>query len=84
MRCRSPVFAAVCGPVGFDFNRVGFACGVVIEAAPAIVFRLGDQASGDWVAVDVLDLLYKFGCREDVEVVVPGLPEMGALALEQF
>jgi hypothetical protein len=56
----------------------------VIEAAPAVVFGFGDEASGHGVAVDVLDFLFEFACGEDVEVVVPRLPEVIALALEEF
>jgi hypothetical protein len=56
----------------------------VVEAAPSIVFGFGDQASGDWVAVDVLDLLFEFAGGEDVEVVVAGLPEVASFALEKF
>jgi hypothetical protein len=58
--------------------------GVVVEAAPAVVFGAGDEAAGDGVAVDVADLLYKFGGGEDVEVVIAGLPEVVAVAFEEF
>jgi hypothetical protein len=43
------------GPFGLDFDRAMFAGGVMVEAAPAVVFGFGDEASRDWVAVDVLD-----------------------------
>ncbi len=76
--------AVAYGPVRFDFDGVGFAGGIVVETAPAIVFGFGDYSSGYWVEVDVLDLFYEFGCGEDVEVVVPGLPEMFAAAFEEF
>jgi hypothetical protein len=72
------------GPVRFDFDRGGFAGAVVVEAAPAIVFGMGDEASGDWVVVDVLNFLDEFGCGEDVEIVVARLPEVIAGALEEF
>ena len=49
-------FAASSGPLGFDFDGAGFAGGVVVEAAPAVVFGFGDEAAGDGVAVDVLEL----------------------------
>jgi hypothetical protein len=68
--------------LGFDLYGAGFAGGVVVEAAPAIVFGFGDKASGDWVAVDVLDFFFEFACGEDVEVVVAGLPESLACAFE--
>ena len=77
-------FAAVGGPFGFDFYGGGFAGGVVVEAAPAVVFGFGDESSGDWVAVDVLDLLFEFSGGEEIEVVVAGLPEVGARAFEEF
>ena len=70
------MFAEPGCPFGFDFDCVGFACGVVVEAAPAIVFGFGDEASGDWVAVDVLDFLDSFLVGVDVEVVVTALPEL--------
>jgi hypothetical protein len=72
------------GPVGFDFDGGGLAGGVVVEAAPAVVFGAGDEAAGDGVAVDVADLLYEFGGGEDVEVVIAGLPEVVAVAFEEF
>ena len=56
----------------------------MVEAAPAVVFGFGDEASGDWVAVDVSDFLFEFACGEDVEVVVAGLPEVVAGAFEKF
>ena len=34
--------------------------------------------------MDVLDLFDEFILREDVEVVVPGLPELGPVAFEKF
>lgn len=40
------------GPLGLDFYGAGFAGGVVVEAAPAVAFGVGDEASGDWIAVD--------------------------------
>jgi hypothetical protein len=62
----------------------GFAGGVVVEAAPAVVFRFGDEPSGDRVSVNVLDFLFELGCREDVKVVVAGLPEVVARSFEDF
>jgi hypothetical protein len=56
----------------------------VVEAAPGIVFGFGDEASGDWVAVDVLDFLFEFAGGEDVEVVIARLPELAASAFEEF
>jgi hypothetical protein len=77
-------FSAACGPIGFDFDVGGFAGGVVVEAAPAIVFGFGDEASGDWVAVDVLDFLFELSGGEDVEVVIAGLPEVAVHSFEEF
>src|SRR3979490_2775043 len=48
-------FAAAGGPLGFDFYWVRFAGGVVVEAAPAVVFGFRDQAAGARVAGDVLE-----------------------------
>ena len=56
----------------------------MVEAAPAVVFWFGDESSGDWVAVDVLNFLFEFACGEDVEVVVAGLPEVVAGAFDEF
>jgi hypothetical protein len=72
------LFAVLGGPVGFDFDGGEFAGGVVVEAAPAVVFGFGDESSGYEVAVDVLDFLFEFAWGEDVEVVVAGLPEVVA------
>ena len=77
-------FAAAGGPVGFDFDGGGVAGGVVVEAAPAVVFGFGDEASGDRITVDVLDLLFEFSCGEDVEVVVARLPEVAVRSFEEF
>ena len=71
-------------PLRFDFYWAEFAGGVVVEAAPAIVFGFGDEASGDWISVNVLDLLFELTGREDVEVVVAGLPEVFAGTFEEF
>jgi hypothetical protein len=69
-------FAGAVGPFGFDFDGAGFAGGVVIEAAPAVVFGIGDEAAFYWVAVDVLELLDVLLHAGDVEVVVAALPEL--------
>jgi hypothetical protein len=73
---RGAVCSAVLCPVGFDFDGIGFAGGVVVEAAPAVVFGLGDEIASYWVAVDVLNLLDVFLDAGHVEVVVAGLPEL--------
>src|SRR3981081_378577 len=74
---------AASGPFGFDFDGAGFAGGVVVEAAPAVVFGLGDEASGDGVAMDVLDFLFEFSRGEDVEVRGAGLPEVAVRSFEE-
>jgi len=56
----------------------------VEEAAPGPVFGLFDEGAFDGVAVDVLELLDELGLGEDVEVVVAGLPELGAAAFEEL
>ena len=38
----------------------------MVEAAPAVVFGFGDEASRDGVAVDVLDFFFEFAGGEDV------------------
>ncbi|MDP9049212.1 MAG: hypothetical protein M3O31_00595 [Acidobacteriota bacterium] len=72
------------GTVLFDFDAAGFAGCPVVEAAPWPVFRFRDEAAFDWVAMDVAELLNEFVLGEDVEVVVAGLPELGAGAFEEF
>jgi len=41
------VFAAASCPLGFDFNQAGFTGGVIVEAAPTIVFRSEDESALD-------------------------------------
>ena len=68
----------------FDFYGVGFAGGVVVEAAPTVVFRFSDEAAGDGVAVDVLALFDEFFWARYVEVVVAALPELLLLGGVEF
>ena len=71
-----------CGPFRFDGDGSLFACCVVVIAAPLVEFGCRDEASGDWVAVDVLDFLAELlGCP-DVEVVVARLPEVVAFSFK--
>ena len=51
------------------------------EAGPLPVFGLLYQAASYRVAVDVLEFFYSFGCGEDIEVVVTGLPEWALFVL---
>ena len=55
-------FTAAGGPLGFDFYWAGFAGGVVVEAAPAVVLGFRDEAAGDGVAVDVVELFGELLC----------------------
>jgi len=75
-------FAEVPGPFGFDFDAAGFAGEIVAETAPWPVFGLFDEAAYDWATVDVLQFFNVLSVGEDVEVVVAGLPELFAVALE--
>ena len=70
------MFAATSRPFRFDFYGTYFAYGVVVEAAPAVVFRAFHQTSYDWVAVDVLEFFNVLLVGGDVEVVVAALPEL--------
>jgi hypothetical protein len=70
--------------VGFDLDSADFSGGPVVEAAPGPIFGPLDEAALDRIAMDVLELLDEFGLGEDVEVVVTGLPELGAGAFEEF
>jgi hypothetical protein len=70
--------------LGFDFDGAGFAGGVMAEAAPAIVFWIGDQAASDGVAVDVLELFGELLCARYVEVVVAALPELFLVGRFEF
>jgi hypothetical protein len=63
-------------PFGFNFNGSGFTGDVVVEAAPAIVFWLCDQATLYRVAMDVAELFDLFLRTGDIEVVIATLPEL--------
>jgi len=75
-------FAEVPSPFGFDFDAAGFAGEIVAETAPWPVFGPGNEASLDGIAVDVFQFFNVLSVGEDVEVVVAGLPELFAVALE--
>ena len=62
----------------------GFAGEIVAEAAPWPVFGVFDETSVDRVAMKVAELFDVLPVGEDVEVVVAGLPEVLAVALETF
>ncbi len=71
-------------PACVDFYLTPFACEPVAVAAPGPVFGAVDEATRDWVAVDVAELLGELRVGDDVEVVVAGLPEVGAVGFEEF
>ena len=52
----------------FDFDAARFAGRPVEETAPWPVLGLFDEATGDWIAVDVADLLGEFLLSENVKV----------------
>jgi hypothetical protein len=68
--------ATAASPFGFNFDGTGFAGCVVVEAAPTVAFRTGDETTLDWVAVNVLELFDEFLPARYVEVVVAALPEL--------
>ena len=74
--------AATGCPVGFDLDRAAGAGDVVGKAAPRVVFRAGDEASLDRVAMDVTDDFGAGFFAGDVAVEVAGLPELVAGAFE--
>jgi hypothetical protein len=64
------------GPFRLDFDRASFSGGIVVEAAPVIVFGARHKAPHDRVTVDVANLFDPFLLGVDVEVVVASLPEL--------
>ena len=68
-------FTAAPGPMGFYFNRTSLACSPVPKTRPWPIFGLGDQSPADRIAVDVPQLLHELSLCEDIEVIVPRLPE---------
>ena len=62
----------------------GFVEDVVAIAGVGPVLGGGDEAADDRVGVYVVELFDELVVGEDVEVVVAGLPELGAGALEEF
>ena len=64
------------GPLRLYFYGAGFPGGVVVEAAPAIVFGMGDEAAFDRIAMDVLEFFYELLWTRYIEVVVAALPEL--------
>ena len=62
--------------LGGDSDGVGVVGGVGLEAAPVPCAGFCDESSCDRVAVDVAELFDSLSLREDVEVVVAGLPDV--------
>ena len=63
-------------PLGLDLDGTRIPGGVVIETAPAMIFRANDETSFDRVAVDVANLFDAFLFGMNIEVVVATLPEL--------
>lgn len=70
--------------LGFDLDATLFAGEVMAVARPWPVFWFFDEASFDWVAVNVFQLLYILLMGQDVEVVVAALPELRSISFEEF
>src|SRR3974377_2271225 len=73
-----PIFC----PRRFNFNRPGLPSQVIQETTPGPPCRRVHQSASHRVALDVLHFLFLLGQTPDVEVVVPFLPEMIAIADE--
>ena len=56
-------------------DRTRFVQKVVTVTGPAPVFRFLDEASGNSIAMQVLQLFDSFVVAKDIEIVVAGLPE---------
>ena len=67
----------------FDFDAARLAGRPVEETAPWPVLGLFDEATGDWIAVDVADLLGEFLLRKR-QSRLRGAPQVSKLPLEQF
>jgi len=59
----------------FDLHRSPLSGEVMAEAGPWPILRPYDQASADWVAVHILELLDRFVVVSNIEVIVAALPE---------
>jgi len=69
------LLSLLCSPHGLDLDIAVLSRKVVTETAPRPVLRLGAQAPGDRIAVDVAELLDSLARTENVEVIVASLPE---------
>ncbi len=54
------------------------------EAGPRPAFGCGYQSAHDRISVHVLQLLQNFGVAPDVEIVIPGEPELGFVRILEF
>ena len=56
-------------------DRAGLIQKIVTVTRPWPILRLFDEASGDWIAVHVLQLFDSLVVSEDIQVVVADVPE---------
>ena len=77
-------FVPIPCPLGLDLHAASFAGGVVVEAAPWPVLGLLDETSCDRVSMHVAQLLNVLLVSQDIEVVVPGLPELSSFTFESL
>ncbi len=69
-------FAVAGCPLAFDFNQAGFTGGVMVEAAPTIVFRSEDESALDRFKENRTDFFNALLFRVNVEVVITALPDL--------
>ena len=70
--------------LGFDLDATLFAAEVMAIARPWPVLRSFYEASLDWIAVNVFQLLDILLMGQNVEVVVAALPELRPISFEEF
>lgn len=70
----SPFIASI--RLSGDVNWVWVGGGVGLKAAPSPVAGFGDQTPCDGVSVNITELFDALSFREDVEIVVSGLPDV--------
>jgi len=54
------------------------------KTGPGPILGFFDQSASDRIAVYVAELFHKFPVREDIEVIITRLPELGSLTFEKF
>ncbi|QNI36490.1 hypothetical protein [Edaphobacter albus] len=67
------------GPFAIDLDDAGMTYSVVIETAPAVVFRAGDDASGDGIPPQPASCLGTPGLRWMYWTVSTNFPEVKVL-----